>query len=113
MQTFSPSALKRICSLAGASKCSPKEVVQSLWSGYGRIQKVDLTFEETDRSQSAIVKFVDAGGAGEAHPRGWNGGASHSRKIRSYEVERNFLTNVAWPNYWEPTRTLRQLSLIG
>ena len=95
MQTFSPSALKRICSLTGASECSPREVVQSLWSGYGRIQKVDLSFEESDRSQSAIVKFVDAGGAHQAHPRGWNGGASHSRKIRSYEVERNFYASFS------------------
>jgi len=69
--------------------------VQSLWSGYGRIQKVDLRFEEPDRSQSAIVKFVDAGDAGEDHPRGWNGGASHTRKIRSYEVERNFYASFS------------------
>ena len=95
MQTFSPSALKRICSLTNASDCSPGPVVQSLWSGYGRIQKVDLRFEESDGSQSAIVKFVDAAGAGESHPRGWNGGASHTRKIRSYEVERNFYASFS------------------
>ena len=70
--------------------CTPREVVQSLWSGYGRIQKVDLSFAESDLVQSAIVKYVDAAGAGQSHPRGWNGGASHTRKIRSYEVERNF-----------------------
>jgi len=70
--------------------------VQSLWSGYGRIQKVDLRFEEPDRSQSAIVKFVDAGDAGEDHPRGWNGGG-----------------NLASQSYWEPTYTHRHLSSIG
>ncbi len=90
MQTFSPSALQRVCTLTNAVRCTPREVVQSLWSGYGRIQKVDLDFDEPDRTQSAIVKFVEAGRAGESHPRGWNGDASHSRKIRSYEVERNF-----------------------
>lgn len=95
MQTFSPSALKRICSLTNASKCTPREVVQSLWSGYGRIQKVDLNFDESEPVQSAIVKFVDAAGAGDAHPRGWDGGASHTRKIRSYEVERNFYASFS------------------
>lgn len=95
MQTFSPSVLKRICSLTSAANCTPGEVVQSLWSGYGRIQKVDLSFDEPRRTQSAIVKFVDAVGAGQSHPRGWDGGASHTRKIRSYEVERNFYTTFS------------------
>ena len=69
--------------------------MQSLWSGYGRIQRIDLTFEASSRSQAAIVKFVDAAEAGKPHPRGWNGGASHTRKIRSYEVERNFYNSFS------------------
>ena len=94
MQTFSPSVLKRICSLTNAAECSPGTVVQSLWSGYGRIQKVDLSFSDDRHVRSGIVKFVDAGGEKD-HPRGWSGNASHTRKIRSYEVERNFYASFS------------------
>ena len=73
----------------------PGAVVQSLWSGYGRIQKIGLSVADETRVRSAVIKYVDAAGAGEDHPRGWNGGASHMRKIRSYEVERNFYSTFA------------------
>ena len=57
-------------------------VVQSLWSGYGSIDRIGL--EGTD-VQSVIVKRVQPGDGG--HPRGWNTDLSHQRKLKSYQVE--------------------------
>jgi hypothetical protein len=62
------------------------EVVQSLWSGYGRLLRVRL---EGAAHPSVIVKHVRPP-SDDAHPRGWSGRASHERKLRSYEVERRF-----------------------
>ena len=57
-------------------------VVQSLWSGYGSIDRIGL--EGTD-VPSVIVKHVQPGDGG--HPRGWNTDLSHQRKLKSYQVE--------------------------
>ncbi len=57
-------------------------VVQSLWSGYGSIDRIGL--EGTD-VPSVIVKRVQPGDGG--HPRGWNTTLSHQRKLKSYQVE--------------------------
>ncbi len=59
-----------------------KTRVQSLWSGYGSIDRIGL--EGTD-VQSVIVKHVKPGDGG--HPRGWNTDLSHQRKLKSYQVE--------------------------
>jgi len=57
-------------------------VVQSLWSGYGSIDRIGI--EGTD-VPSVIVKHVQPGAGG--HPRGWNTDLSHQRKLKSYQVE--------------------------
>ena len=62
------------------------EVVQTLWSGFGHILRVQL---RGDGPRSVVVKHV-APPAEMQHPRGWSGRASHERKLRSYEVERAF-----------------------
>ena len=59
------------------------ELVQSLWSGYGKLLRVQLS--GTD-ARSVILKQVrlpqPAG-----HPRGWHSNLSHQRKLKSYQVE--------------------------
>ena len=59
-----------------------REVVQSLWSGYGSIDRIGL---EGTSVPSVIVKHVQPGKGG--HPRGWNTDLSHQRKLKSYQVE--------------------------
>ena len=68
--------------LTGAERLTPKGRVQSLWSGYGSIDRIGL--EGTDL-RSVIVKRVQPGDGG--HPRGWNTDLSHRRKLKSYQVE--------------------------
>ncbi len=68
-----------------ADRITNRIEVQSLWSGYGRIQKIAL--EGTD-FPSIIVKHVQPGRG--SHPRGWNTDLSHQRKLKSYQVETNW-----------------------
>lgn len=56
--------------------------VQSLWSGYGSIERIGL---EGASVPSVIVKYVQP--ASGVHPRGWNTDLSHRRKLKSYQVE--------------------------
>jgi hypothetical protein len=59
------------------------EVIQDLWSGYGRILRLKLKDSEV---QTVVVKHVRMPGGG-THPRGWNSNLSHERKLKSYQVE--------------------------
>ena len=68
--------------VTGASGLIPKDRVQTLWSGYGTIERIGLRGTEV---ASVIVKHVKPGGGG--HPRGWNSDLSHQRKLNSYRVE--------------------------
>lgn len=68
--------------LTGAERLTHKGRVQTLWSGYGSIDRIGL--EGTDL-RSVIVKRVQPGDGG--HPRGWNTDLSHQRKLKSYQVE--------------------------
>ena len=94
MNTLSNKLLERICALTKSSQCTATETVQSLWSGYGSIEKVTLANGNASGTETnsfkAVVKFVNVGARYKPHPRGWDGSASHARKIRSYEVEHNF-----------------------
>ena len=65
-----------------ANEISGSSVIQSLWSGYGSIQRYELLGCDYP---SVIVKHVkpDQG----AHSRGWNTDLSHQRKLKSYQVE--------------------------
>lgn len=62
------------------------ELVQSLWSGYGQIQRVILSEASVD---SVVLKHIRPPST-QSHPRGWNSNRSHERKLRSYEVETNW-----------------------
>ena len=68
--------------VTGVSGLIPKDRVQSLWSGYGSIDRIGLRGTEV---ASVIVKHVKPVGGG--HPRGWNSDLSHQRKLNSYRVE--------------------------
>ncbi|MFG0255852.1 MAG: phosphotransferase [Rhodopirellula sp. JB053] len=60
--------------------------LQSLWSGYGEIVRVELS---GGPEKSVIVKYVSPP-TQKNHPRGWNTSRSHERKLRSYEIESNW-----------------------
>ena len=59
------------------------EVIQNLWSGYGKILRLAL---DDCKVPTVIVKHVRMPGGGR-HPRGWNTNLSHERKLKSYQVE--------------------------
>lgn len=67
----------------GASSLFEKEVIQELWSGYGKIIRVALKNSTLD---SVVVKHVQLPRR-HNHPRGWNTDIGHQRKLKSYEVE--------------------------
>lgn len=67
----------------GASSLFEKEVIQELWSGYGKIIRVRL---ENASVESVIVKHVQLP-IKINHPRGWNTNIGHQRKVKSYKVE--------------------------
>lgn len=67
----------------GASSLMEKEVIQELWSGYGKIIRVGL---EHAAVESLVVKYVQLP-AQKHHPRGWNTDLGHQRKLKSYQVE--------------------------
>lgn len=70
-----------IAEVTGAKAARRGERVQSLWSGYGEICRVRLTGAEI---ATVIVKSVKP----PARARASQAGASHTRKCRSYDVER-------------------------
>jgi len=67
----------------GASSLVEKEIIQELWSGYGKIIRVGL---ENTTLESVIVKHVQLPKS-QNHPRGWHTDIGHQRKLKSYEVE--------------------------
>ena len=77
------------------------EIVQELWSGYGKIVRYAHPQKATkaesapcgNNARSAIVKWVSPPN-NVVHPRGWNTTTSHQRKMQSYLVE------LAWYKHW-------------
>ena len=67
----------------GASSLIEKEMIQELWSGYGKIIRVGL---ENASAKSVVVKHVQLP-IYKNHPRGWNTDIGHQRKMKSYKVE--------------------------
>lgn len=67
----------------GASSFFEKEMIQELWSGYGKIMRIGLKDASVD---SVVVKHVQLPKY-KNHPRGWNTDIGHQRKIKSYKVE--------------------------
>ncbi len=73
----------------GVSEVQKIESVQSLWGGYGTIDRYRLLASEA----TIIVKHVSPPAALN-HPRGWNTDFGHERKLKSYKVE------AQWYHQW-------------
>lgn len=67
----------------GALSMRVVQLMQTLWSGYGQVLRVQL---EGAGVGTVIAKHVRAPEA-TRHPRGWNSRLSHERKLKSYQVE--------------------------
>ncbi|MDG1050941.1 MAG: phosphotransferase [Planctomycetota bacterium] len=67
----------------GATRILSREVVQSLWSGYGEILRFEL---EGATCSTVVVKHVKWP-TERRHPRAWNSDVGHERKVNSYLVE--------------------------
>ena len=65
------------------------EKIQSLWSGYGSIERWKNRDEE-----SIVIKHIQFSD-NHNHPRGWNSNFGHLRKVKSYEVENTWYENFA------------------
>lgn len=64
--------------------------IQSLWSGYGSIDRYGLIGSDLDTVVVKHVRLPDQ----DNHPQGWNTDRSHQRKLHSYQVE------TAWYEQW-------------
>ncbi len=82
-----PTVMERI----GASEVVQQRLLQSLWSGYGSIIRVTTN---STVYPTFIVKHIQAPDI-QHHPRGWQGEASNTRKLRSYQVEANWYQHFA------------------
>ena len=72
-----------ILAKTGASSVGEKELIQELWSGYGKIMRMELVDAGVE---SVVVKQVQLP-LHTKHPRGWNTDLGHQRKVKSYQVE--------------------------
>jgi hypothetical protein len=72
-----------ILQCTGASSLFEEEIIQELWSGYGKIMRLTL---KNSVMASVVVKYVQLP-ISTNHPRGWNTQMGHQRKLKSYDVE--------------------------
>ncbi len=75
----------------GARDAQKAERIQSLWSGYGEIVRIELMGSSVS---SIVLKSIELPDNMD-HPRGWNSDLSRQRKVHSYEVERNWYSQYA------------------
>ncbi len=75
----------------GASEIVSMETIQELWSGYGKIMRVNLNNAPI---KSVVVKHVQLP-ENKYHPRGWGSDFGHQRKIKSYQVETAWYQNYS------------------
>ena len=83
--------IQLVLSTTGADAIAHSTVIQSLWSGYGQIVRLELI---GGAHSSVIIKHIKLPDGGN-HPRGWNTGLSHQRKIRSYQIEAHWYQHFA------------------
>lgn len=88
---MNPAIADKVISVTGAQAISSATVIQSLWSGYGELLRLTLKGSVYPSVILKHIKLPEAGG----HPRGWNTGLSHQRKIRSYQVEARWYQDYA------------------
>lgn len=75
----------------GASSLIEQEIIQELWSGYGKIVRVGL---ENSPTKSVVVKHIQLT-ENKTHPRGWNTDIGHQRKLKSYQVETTWYSDYS------------------
>ena len=75
----------------GATDLIEKEIIQELWSGYGKIIRINLI---NSSLQSVVIKHIKFPQK-RIHPRGWNSDFGHNRKLKSYKVETNWYKNYS------------------
>lgn len=81
-----------ICRITNAKSVELGDEIQRLWSGYGVIQRATLRGLDDERGEGAanvVIKHIDISQR-RKNPRGWGSDISHSRKVRSYQVEKTF-----------------------
>lgn len=81
--------LEWVARVTGATSARRAERIQSLWSGYGEIFRVELIGAAV--ASSVVVKSVEP----PARARGTRADASHARKCRSYDVETAWYRTLA------------------
>ena len=88
-----------------ATSCQEVEVIQSLWSGYGKISRYTL---QSAAMETVVIKHIALDKANN-HPRGWNTKIGHQRKIKSYQVE------IEWYKNWNKqcTNACRTAEFLG
>lgn len=86
-----PAITNFVLSATGAQSIDRTKTIQSLWSGYGEIVRVELSGSQ---HSSVVIKHIKLPDSSN-HPRGWDTGLSHQRKIRSYQVEAHWYQHYA------------------
>jgi len=86
-----------ILQATGATALGEQEMIQQLWSGYGKILRIGL---QNAAVKSVVVKHVQLP-VHKRHPRGWNTDIGHQRKLKSYQVE------TAWYDTYSQHSTAR------
>jgi len=79
-----------ILSSTKATSAIEVELIQTLWSGYGKVTRVKL---EGSSIKSVVLKNIVIPKEMN-HPRGWDTDLSNQRKIKSYKIE------TYWYNNW-------------
>ena len=80
---MNPAFKNFLLKLTESTNCEEIEIIQNLWSDYGRISRYQL---EDSSLSTVVVKFINLEQSKD-HPRGWNTEFSHLRKVKSYEIE--------------------------
>lgn len=80
---MNPAVKDYLLNVTQATACEEVEVIQSLWSGYGKISRYELLGAPF---KTVVIKFISPNPT-NGHPRGWNTDLSHNRKVQSYVVE--------------------------
>lgn len=72
-----------------SAQCVKQELVQELWSGYGKLLRIHLS-----NGSSVVLKEIDFPSI-QDHPRGWSTNISDERKRKSYRIEQNWYEGLA------------------
>lgn len=102
---MNPNFTDYLLKITESTDCREIEIIQSLWSGYGKISRYQL---DNILHPTVVIKHISLQASGE-HPRGWNTTNSHDRKVKSYKVETH------WYKEWSElcTQDCKVPTLIG